>query len=347
MEAFRNVRNYLRTDPPRPPSPPPQAGFIPPKVDKPAPAQLPSEALHPHAIGSRVPEQRIFTGPHVLLAPPQAMIMSHPPRPDKEPGKQPRIVAKYMGYATATTAEMNAMKAQTKQHEKLVSPNQDGKPASLHIQTHDPDTQQIVWPPISGNGPAESGQVHLWPANNRPISDQNPLVPLYVHPHQLIGPGKNDGASSGVSLETLHPLAAVVSHVHPYEAGYANYIPSTTDNVLARKISDQHPAPPPGRKPPTSIINVPAEKVANRDGTHSYDEPTYIRLGHNPKTGESVYWTLRPNPAPGTDSTPPASPSRFNAPKPGDTSYPAGPPGPYKKIHPAGPDHISNRALDP
>jgi hypothetical protein len=65
--------------------------------------------------------------------------------------------------------------------------------------------------------------------------------------------------------------------------------------------------------------------------------PAYIRIDSDPESGRSVYYTLRPSL--GEDSPLPVSPNRFNSPIPGDTNFPAGPPGPYEKIHPAGADH--------
>jgi hypothetical protein len=293
--------------------------------------------LHPQSMA----EAPLHSGPSI---PPLPLMQTENDLPHENCQQQslggPAFVegfANWMGYAPATGPERYAMKQQTLQHQKLVGPNTEDHVAPIHIHTHESGTENLVMPPRCGDGPTESGQVFLYP-----LLGGDHLDSMFNHPD--LGPGRNDGNPSGVSLHFEDPRTAVVSHVHPHDGDeYVNHIPSPLDFGSAKRngILGASTQTAPGTRPATSIINIPAESHLTQTGERLHDKPQYIRIGYDAVGDKDVYWTLTDNPRPGF--TPPASPTTFNSPLPGVTDYPAGPPGPYPKTHPAGPDHVSNR----
>ncbi len=217
------------------------------------------------------------------------------------PPGQPPGPPQYMGTAVATTHEMDAMDAQNRIQNNLAGANHYGEVNSYNIQTHNSQGERLQDYPINP-GPAETTQVHMVPQNGRPYHHQNnPLQGFYNDATQAgrtrpVGEGRSDGMPDSTNQHVV-PNAAVVSHTHPYTGLHQSQAASAGDMVNANEWNARYSRNYPGENPPTHITQTPAEPLPNG----GYSANPYIRYD-----GRTNSWVnLIPNPAPGTNSTPP------------------------------------------
>lgn len=291
-----------------------------PAPAQPAPAQHPGPQPHPANVGGGV-NPPVLHHPQPQRPQPHPMLQGNDPSPNPYPGNngpgglgrypaggttpqpgQPLGYPQYMGTAIATTHEMNAMDAQNQIQNNLAGANNFGEVNSFNIRTHNPvGGDRLLDYPINP-GPAETTQVHRLPQNGLPYHHQNnPLQGLYndANPAIRLGPvgeGRSDGLPDSVS-QHFAPDVAVVSHTHPYTGQHQSEAASSGDIRSAKAYNDHYSGNYPDKNPPTHIAQTPAQPLPNG----GYSDNPYIRFD-----GRTNSWVnLIPNPAPGTNSTPP------------------------------------------